>query len=87
MCFTYRSQAVANVGAVKVCRDPNDDMFLKCAAVARSDLLVAGDKDLLTLGAYKGRQIVSPSTPMACRRVWVSQLSAPSSMRSGPTGA
>lgn len=47
-------------GAVKVCRDPGDDMFLECAAMANADCLVAGDKDLLTLGAYKGTRIVTP---------------------------
>jgi predicted nucleic acid-binding protein len=48
-------------GAVKVCRDPNDDIFLECAALAKADLLVAGDKDLLTLGVYKRTRIVTPS--------------------------
>jgi putative PIN family toxin of toxin-antitoxin system len=48
-------------GAVKVCRDPHDDMFLECAVLAKADLLVACDKDLLTLGAYKGARIVTPS--------------------------
>ena len=48
-------------GTVKVCRDPHDDMFLECAALAKADLLVAGDKDLLTLGTYKGTRIVTPS--------------------------
>lgn len=48
-------------GSVKVCRDPGDDMFLECAALAKADLLVAGDKDLLTLGAYKGTRIVTPA--------------------------
>jgi putative PIN family toxin of toxin-antitoxin system len=48
-------------GAGKECRDPGDDMFLECAALAKADLLVAGDKDLLTLGAYKGTCIVTPS--------------------------
>jgi putative PIN family toxin of toxin-antitoxin system len=38
-------------GTVKECRDPSDDMFLECTALAKADLLVAGDKDLLTLGA------------------------------------
>ena len=46
-------------GRVKVCRDPGDDMFLECAALARADLLVAGDKDLLSLGTYKGTRIVT----------------------------
>ncbi len=48
-------------GRVKVCRDPGDDMFLECAALARADLLVAGDKDLLSLGTYKGTRIVTPA--------------------------
>ena len=48
-------------GTVKECRDPGDDMFLECAALAKADLLIAGDKDLLTLGAYKGTRIVTPS--------------------------
>ena len=48
-------------GTVKMCRDPGDDMFLECAALAKADLLVAGDKDLLTLGAYEGTRILTPS--------------------------
>ena len=48
-------------GTVKECRDPNDDMFLECAARAGADLLIAGDKDLLVLGSYKGTRIVTPA--------------------------
>jgi uncharacterized protein len=48
-------------GTVKECRDPGDDMFLECAALAKAHLLIAGDKDLLTLGAYKGTRIITPS--------------------------
>jgi putative PIN family toxin of toxin-antitoxin system len=48
-------------GTVKVCSDPHDDMFLECAALAKADLLVAGDKDLLTLDTYKGTRIITPS--------------------------
>jgi predicted nucleic acid-binding protein len=48
-------------GTVKECRDPNDDMFLECAARAKADLLIAGDKDLLVLGAYKATRIVTPA--------------------------
>jgi len=48
-------------GTVKECRDPGDDMFLECAALAKADLLIAGDKDLLTLGEYKGTRIITPS--------------------------
>jgi putative PIN family toxin of toxin-antitoxin system len=48
-------------GTVKVCRDPGDDMFLECAALAKADVLVAGDKDLLILGTYKGTRIITPA--------------------------
>jgi uncharacterized protein len=48
-------------GTVRACRDPHDDMFLECAARARAELLVAGDKDLLTLGAYQETRIVTPA--------------------------
>ena len=46
-------------GTVKECRDPNDDMFLECAMRAKADLLIAGDKDLLVLGSYKGTRILT----------------------------
>jgi len=52
---------IAIRGTVKICRDPGDDMFLECSALAGADLLVAGDKDLLTLGAYRGTRIVTPA--------------------------
>ena len=48
-------------GTVKECRDPNDDMFLECAARANADLLIAGDKDLLILGHYQGTRILTPA--------------------------
>jgi predicted nucleic acid-binding protein len=35
-------------------------MFLECAALAKADLLVAGDKDSLILGAHRGTGIVTP---------------------------
>lgn len=47
-------------GAVKVCRDPKDDMFLECSQLAQADFLVAGDKDLLVLEEFQGTRIVPP---------------------------
>jgi putative PIN family toxin of toxin-antitoxin system len=54
-------------GAVKECRDPGDDMFLDCASLARADLLVAGDKDVLIPGTYEGTRIVTPSEYLRAR--------------------
>jgi uncharacterized protein len=52
-------------GTVKECRDPDDDMFLECAARANADVLIAGDKDLLVLGSYKGTRILTPAEYLA----------------------
>jgi putative PIN family toxin of toxin-antitoxin system len=45
---------------VNVCRDPKDNMFLECAALAKADYLIAGDKDLLVLGSYARTRIIAP---------------------------
>jgi putative PIN family toxin of toxin-antitoxin system len=54
-------------GTVKQCRDPDDDMFLECAERASADYLVSGDRDLLTLGSYKGTRILSPADYLISR--------------------
>ena len=41
-----------------VCRDPDDDYLLGCAAAAQADYLVSGDADLLVIGHYRGVTIV-----------------------------
>jgi uncharacterized protein len=49
-------------GKVKgVCRDPKDDAILETAWIADAEYLVAGDKDLLSLGEFRGTAIISPS--------------------------
>ena len=45
--------------AVKVCRDPADDMFIACAVDSRSVYIVSGDKDLLEVRQYQDVQIVT----------------------------
>jgi putative PIN family toxin of toxin-antitoxin system len=40
-------------------RDPDDVHALACAVSAEADMIVTGDKDLLTLGAYAGIPIVN----------------------------
>lgn len=56
-----RSICVTNRGTIKLCRDPNDDKFLECAERANADLIIAGDKDLLSLGAHKRIRIITPA--------------------------
>lgn len=48
----------------RVCRDPDDDDVLACAVSARADLIVSGDKDLLSLGSFGGIAIMSPATAL-----------------------
>ncbi len=45
-----------------IARDPADDAVLACAAAAKADLIVSGDKHLLALGGeYQGIRIVTPA--------------------------
>jgi len=52
---------VAASGTAKgVCRDPKDDMFLDAAIAGNAEYLVAGDRDLLTLGKYQTVKVITP---------------------------
>ena len=44
-----------------VTRDPEDNRVLECAVAAKSDAVITGDLDLLTLGTVGAIQIISPS--------------------------
>jgi uncharacterized protein len=43
-----------------VCRDPKDDFILECAETGKADLIVTGDKDLLSLKTYETIKILTP---------------------------
>jgi putative PIN family toxin of toxin-antitoxin system len=45
--------------AERVCRDPDDQAVIECALAARTDLIVSGDRDLLSLASYQGIRIVN----------------------------
>jgi putative PIN family toxin of toxin-antitoxin system len=60
---------VTPVEAVHVVQaDADDDAILECAAAARSDFLVTGDKHLLKLGSFRGTRIINPASFLALRR-------------------
>jgi putative PIN family toxin of toxin-antitoxin system len=40
--------------------DPDDDHVLACALAATAELIVSGDRHLLTLGSFEGIPIVKP---------------------------
>jgi len=42
-----------------VCRDPDEDTFLACAASGKAAFLVSGDKDLCALGKFSEVRIIT----------------------------
>lgn len=42
-------------------RDPSDDKFLECAVTGKAQVIISGDKDLLSLGRYRQIHIQSPA--------------------------
>jgi putative PIN family toxin of toxin-antitoxin system len=48
-----------------VCRDPDDDKFIACAASGKVAFLVSGDKDLRSLGKFGPVRILTPDQLLA----------------------
>ncbi|HHP7235203.1 MAG TPA: PIN domain-containing protein [Desulfobacterales bacterium] len=48
-------------GPVIVEKDPQDDMFLKCAAAAGAVAVISGDHHLLSMQHYQNIPILSPA--------------------------
>ncbi len=45
---------------VKVCRDPNDDMYLELALSGKADCIITGDPDLQVLHPFENIPIIPP---------------------------
>jgi putative PIN family toxin of toxin-antitoxin system len=58
--FTKLAGIVNPVSIPRVARDPKDDHILACAAAARADFIVSGDRDLLVLRRHQGIDILTP---------------------------
>jgi uncharacterized protein len=43
----------------KICRDPNDDMFLSLALSAHADCVITEDKDMLVLNPFENIPVLS----------------------------
>ncbi|MBL8133210.1 MAG: putative toxin-antitoxin system toxin component, PIN family [Anaerolineae bacterium] len=49
----------------KIVRDDEDKQFVECALGGKADYLVSGDKDLTSLGVFRGLPIVTPAQFLA----------------------
>lgn len=59
--FLKGSTPVSVTGRISgICRDPKDDFILECAETGGADLIVTGDKDLLSLANYGRIEILTP---------------------------
>ncbi|MGH8567484.1 MAG: putative toxin-antitoxin system toxin component, PIN family [Gammaproteobacteria bacterium] len=47
-----------------ILNDPDDDQVLACALAAKAQLIISGDSDLLSLGAYQGIRIAGPAAAL-----------------------
>jgi putative PIN family toxin of toxin-antitoxin system len=48
--------------------DDDDNRIAECAAAARSDYIVTGDKHLLRMGSYRGTRIIKPAEFLATEK-------------------
>jgi uncharacterized protein len=60
-CFSYPLAEVEIHAARGVCRDDKDTQFLALALVAKAELIVSSDQDLLVLDAWRGIEIRTPA--------------------------
>lgn len=66
-----RVECSCDAASLPLCRDPNDQMFLRLAGAGRADVLVSGDKDLLCL---RGTTPFIIETPAEYRCRFVGEL-------------
>lgn len=59
--LTSSAVLVNLTGALKACRDPDDDKVLETAIIGNADCLVSGDQDLLVLNPFHGLSILAPA--------------------------
>jgi predicted nucleic acid-binding protein len=62
-CVTFldASEPVPITEIIAMCRDREDDKFLELAVNGRTDLIISGDADLLSLHTVRGIPIVTPA--------------------------
>ena len=45
---------------VKICEDPDDDIFISCALSCGCKIIVSGDKHLLKISGYENIEVLKP---------------------------
>jgi uncharacterized protein len=58
---TFTDEVRLGSVTIKAVRDPKDDYLLELAVIAKADIIISGDKDLLTLDVFQGVKIIAPS--------------------------
>jgi len=59
--FLQNSKRVLVTGRLSgICRDPKDNFILECAVISDADLIITGDKDLLSLESFGATEIITP---------------------------
>ncbi len=53
-------QGISSTELLNVCRDPDDNQILADAIINKVDIILTGDKDLLSIEIYEGIRIVGP---------------------------
>src|SRR5262249_40593930 len=51
---------VTEIPNIRAVRDPDDDKILGCAVGCAAEYVVSRDKDLLSIGVYRGKKLVTP---------------------------
>jgi putative PIN family toxin of toxin-antitoxin system len=59
LLLSETAETVRPRARLRVVRDEPDNRVVECAVASHADLLVTGDKELLSLGEYRGVRIVS----------------------------
>ncbi len=55
------AETIAITEQVVACRDHDDDKFLELAVNGRAELIISGDRDLLSMESFRGIPIISPA--------------------------
>jgi putative PIN family toxin of toxin-antitoxin system len=64
--FALRGVSVTPRRRVRICRDPDDDVFIEVALAGDAGFVVTGDEDLLVLKEYEGVRFVTPRAFLDC---------------------